>query len=304
MEFFQSAYASIRALAMVTWFDIGGTPVNFFKLAGLAIILSAVWRVGYVFERTVSQIGREEGKEVTPGTYALSRIGRYLVWIVGVIVGLGYLGFNMSSFAVLGGAIGVGLGFGLQNIISNFVSGIIILVEKIIKVDDFVDLQSGVMGRVAEINLRYTRITTTDLIDVIVPNSEFITGRVINWTLGEPVRRLHIAFGVAYGTDKQLVREAGIAAAMSIPGTVRETGREPDVWLVKFGDSSLDFELVVWVGADAIGSPGRTEASYLLAIEDELAKRHIEIPFPQRDLHIRSGKLAVSLERVGVAAAQ
>lgn len=297
MEFLQPTMVTLKALAMATWFDIGGTPVNFLKLAGLVIILSLVWRIGYVFERTVSQIGREEGKEVTPGTYALSRIGRYLVWIVGVIVGLGYLGFNMSSLAVLGGAIGVGLGFGLQNIISNFVSGIIILVERIIKVDDFVDLQSGVMGRVAEINLRYTRITTPDLIDIIVPNSEFITGRVVNWTLGEPVRRLHIAFGVAYGTDKNLVREAGIAAALSIAGTVRDAGREPDVWLVRFGDSSLDFELIVWVGADSIGSPDRTEARYLWAIEDELAKRNIEIPFPQRDLHIRSGRLAVSLEK-------
>lgn len=297
MDFMLSVFHTLKDLSMITWFDIQGTSINFFKLMGLSVILLIVWRVGHVFERTVARIGREEGKEITPGTYALSRIGRYLVWIVGVIIGLGFLGFNMSSFAVLGGAIGVGLGFGLQNIISNFVSGVIILLEKIVKVDDFVDLQSGVMGRVTEINLRYTRITTTDLIDIIVPNSEFITGRVVNWTLGEPVRRLHIAFGVAYGTDKQLVREAGIAAAMSIAGTVQDVGREPDVWLVKFGDSSLDFELVVWVGADSIGSPGRTDARYLWAIEDELAKRHIEIPFPQRDLHIRSGKLAVSLER-------
>ena len=292
-----SLYGDLQSLAMVTWFEIGGTPINLFRVAGLTLILFVVWRVGHVFERTVSQIGREAGKDVSPGTYALSRIGRYLVWIVGMVVGLSYMGFNMSSFAVLGGAIGVGLGFGLQNIISNFVSGVIMLIEKIVKVDDFVDLQSGVVGRVAEINLRYTRITTTDLIDIIVPNSEFITGRVVNWTLGEPVRRLHIPFGVAYGTDKQLVKAAGIAAAMSISATVREAGREPDVWLVNFGDSSLNFELVVWVGADAIGSPGRTEARYLWAIEDELALRHIEIPFPQRDLHIRSGTLAVSLQK-------
>ncbi len=169
------------------------------------------------------------------------------------------------------------------------------LIEKIIKVDDFVDLQSGVMGKVSEINLRYTRITTTDLIDIIVPSSEFITGRVVNWTLGERARRLHIPFGVAYGSDKNLVKEAGIAAALSIPSTLNSAGREPDVWLVKFGDSSLDFELVVWVGKGSISSPGRTQAHYLWAIEDELKKRNLEIPFPQRDLHIRSGTLAVSV---------
>lgn len=297
MEFLLSAYAYLKVLSMMTWFEIGGTPINLFRIGGLVVILFVVWRVGHVFERTVSQIGREEGRDSTPGNYALSRIGRYLVWVIGMVIGLGYLGFNIASFAVLGGAISVGLGFGLQNIISNFVSGIIILVEKIIKVGDFVDLQSGVMGRIAEVNLRYTRITTTDQIDIIVPNSEFITGRVVNWTLGEPVRRLHIPFGVAYGTDKHLVKEAGIAAALSVAATVREAGREPNVWLVRFGESSLDFELIVWVGADSIGSPGMTEARYLWAIEDELTKRHIEIPFPQRDLHIRSGKLAVALER-------
>lgn len=158
-------------------------------------------------------------------------------------------------------------------------------------------MQSGVMGKVSEINLRYTRITTSDLIDVIVPNSEFITGRVINWTLGERVRRLHVPFGVAYGVDKLLVREAAIAAALSVAGTVNLPGREPDAWLVKFGDNSLDFELVVWVGPESITSPGRTQALYLWAIEEELKKRNIEIPFPQRDLHIRSGTLAVSLNK-------
>jgi small-conductance mechanosensitive channel len=162
-----------------------------------------------------------------------------------------------------------------------------------------VDLQSGVMGRVTEINLRYTRVTTSDLIDIIVPNSEFITGRVVNWTLGERSRRIHVPFGVAYGTDKELVREAGIAAAAGITGAVQEPGREPDVWLVGFGDNSLNFELVVWVGPSTITSPGKTQATFLWAIEDELRKRNIEIPFPQRDLHIRSGTLAVRLDKPG-----
>ena len=297
MDVLLLVFAKLKEVSLIPWFSIADTPVNLFRLVGLSLILLIVWRVGLVFERGISRIGNGKDKDNHASTYALGRIGRYLVWIIGVIIGLSYLGFNMASFAVLGGAIGVGLGFGLQNIISNFVSGIIILVEKIVKVNDFVDLQSGVMGRVTEINLRYTRITTTDLIDIIVPNSEFITGRVVNWTLGEPVRRLHIPFGVAYGTDKQLVKEAGMAAALGIATTVREPGRQPDVWLVNFGDSSLNFELIVWVGPDSIGAPGRTVAGYLWAIEDELAKRHIEIPFPQRDLHIRSGTLAVSLQK-------
>ena len=297
MEFLLHTNELLKELSTEPWFSIADTQINLLRVIGLLVILMIVWGFGAFIERTLGRFGKNEGGTSTPGWYALSRISRYAIWVIGLIIGLSYLGFNMASFAVVGGAIGVGVGFGLQNIISNFVSGIIILIEKIIKVDDFVDLQSGVMGKVTEINLRYTRVTTTDLIDIIVPNSEFITGRVVNWTLGERLRRMHIPFGVAYGSDKQLVKEAAIAAALSISDTDNGKGREPDAWLVKFGDSSLDFELVVWVGPDLIATPGRTHARYLWAIEDELKKRGLEIPFPQRDLHIRSGTLAVSLSK-------
>lgn len=290
-------YGKLKKIALIPWFSIAGTPVSLLSLLGLAVILVIVWRIAIAFEQAINRIARSQDKESSAGWYALSRISRYAIWIIGFMIGLGYIGFNMSSFALVGGAIGVGIGFGLQNIISNFFSGIIILIEKIIKIGDFVDLQSGVMGKVTDINLRYTRITTPDLIDIIVPNSEFITGRVINWTLGESVRRMHVPFGVAYGANKQLVKEAAVAAALSVAGTEHGNGREPDAWLVSFGDSSLNFELVVWVGPDLIIAPARTNARYLWAIEDELRKRNIEIPFPQRDLHIRSGTLAVSLNK-------
>jgi small-conductance mechanosensitive channel len=297
MDVFLQIYDKLKEAAVIPWFSIADTQINLLRLIGLLFIIVVVWRISLIIEQMISRWGHDEDNAISPGWYALSRISRYALWIIGLFVGLSYIGFDMASFAVIGGAIGVGVGFGLQNIISNFVSGIIILIEKIVKVDDFVDLQSGVMGKVIEINLRYTRITTTDLIDIIVPNSEFITGRVVNWTLGERSRRIHVPFGVAYGTDKQLVREAGIAAAVSVAGSEHESGREPDVWLVGFGDSSLNFELVVWVGPNMITSPGRTQATFLWAIEDELKKRNIEIPFPQRDLHIRSGTLAVSLDK-------
>ncbi|MBU0690145.1 MAG: mechanosensitive ion channel [Gammaproteobacteria bacterium] len=297
METLQMIYQTLEEMALMPWFAIADTQINLFRVLGLFLILFIVWRSGNAIESTLARIGRSHDKEFSPGWYALSRISRYVVWIIGLSIGLSYLGFSMSSFALIAGAIGIGVGFGLQSIISNFVSGIVILIEKIIKVGDFVDLQSGVMGRVTEINLRYTRVTTADLIDIIVPNSEFISGRVINWTLGERLRRLHVPFSVAYGTDKDLVREAAIAAAASVPGTEHTAGREPEAWLVKFGDSSLDFELVVWVGPELIVAPGKTQAKYLWAIEDELKKRKIEIPFPQRDLHIRSGTLAVSLNQ-------
>ncbi len=283
----------------VPWFMLGNTPVSAGRLLGLVIMVVGVWWIASLLERTIHQIvmrggGSEKGASAV---YAWARVVRYLVWILGTIVGLNYVGFDLSSLALVGGAIGVGIGFGLQNIVSNFVSGIIILLERTLKIGDFVDLQSGVRGKVREISLRYTRVTTNDDVDVIVPNSEFINGRVTNWTFENRVRRMRIPFGVAYGVDKDKVKAAGLRAARKVEGTVLGASSDPDVWLVGFGDSSLNFELVVWVGPDLVARPGRTEAAYLWAIEDELRAEGIEIPFPQRDLHVRSGTLDVRVSR-------
>ena len=149
------------------------------------------------------------------------------------------------------------------------------------------------MGRVSEISMRYTRITTNDSVDMFVPNSELTGGRVINWSYGNHIRRIHVPFGVAYGSDKELVREAGIAAARSVDDTIFDAGRVPEVWLVGFGDSSLNFELAVWISRELLLSPSRTQAKYLWALETELAERGLQIPFPQRDIHLKTGALRI-----------
>ncbi len=279
------------------WFRLGNTDMTLLRVVGLIVILVFFWWFASVLERTLRRMARAGNmvKLSDSAIFALTRIVRYLVWILGSIVGLAYLGFDLASLALVGGAMGVGIGFGLQNIFSNLVSGILILVEKTLKVGDFVDLQSGVVGKVTEIGLRYTRVTTNDNVDVIVPNSEFINGRVTNWTLDDHLRRIHVPFGVAYGSDKEQVRTAVTAAARKVSGTIDLPGREPEVWLVNFGDSSLDFELVVWVAHELAISPGRTHARYLWEIETALGVAGIEIPFPQRDLHVRSGRLTVDL---------
>lgn len=279
------------------WFQIGETNITLSTVLGLIIILVTVnWFAKFVEKVIYSRVSRNVNSGLSNSSlYALSRISRYVILFIGIVVGLNFIGFNLSSLALLGGALGVGIGFGLQNIFNNLVSGIIILVEQTLKVGDFVDLQSGVMGRVSEINMRYTRITTNDQVDIIVPNSEFINGRVINWTLGDLNRRMHIPFGVAYGTDKDIVKECAIKAANSVSYTLADKKNEIDVWLVNFGDSSLDFELIVWVGLEGVKTPGKVHAKYLWAIETELAKAGVEIPFPQRDLHVRSGALDINL---------
>jgi small-conductance mechanosensitive channel len=294
LDFFHTLWMDTANLLGDPLFSVGNTSISLLRLSGLILIGIVLWYFAGLVRRAIMRLSHEK---TDPGVYLLSRITSYVFWILGAIIGLNYLGFELSSFAFLGGAVGLGLGFGLQNILNNFVSGVIILFERTLKVGDIVELQSGLLGKVTEINLRYTRITTNDLMDILVPNSEFISTRVANWTYGELVRRLHIPFGVAYGTNKERVREAALAAAMSVEGTLNEDDRKPDVWLVNMGNSALEFELIVWVGMHSLTHPSATRNQYMWALETELVKAGIEIPFPQRDLHIKNPNFTVTVER-------
>jgi small-conductance mechanosensitive channel len=278
---------------------IGQYSISIAHIATIAIVvLLALW-FSRIAERALHRFATHRVGYLSEGSaYAFGRITRYLVLVLGGLVALSMAGVNFASLAVVGGALGLGVGIGLQPLFANFVSGIVLLLDRSLKVGDFVDLQSGVRGRVVEIAMRYTRISTNDSVDVLVPNSEFVNGRVINWTFDDTSRRIHIPFGVAYGTDKNVVREAGLAAAARVQGVILQVaGRDPDVWLVAFGDNSLNFELVVWVERHLSSSPAHTQAQLLWALEDELQARDIVIPFPQRDLHIQSGTLHVELSR-------
>ncbi len=142
-------------------------------------------------------------EHVNPSSvYVVGRLLHYLLLLVGVLLALNASGIPMARFTVFAGALGVGLGFGLQAIFNNFVCGLVLLFDRSLKVGDFVDLASGVHGRVRDIHIRATRITTNDDIDILVPNSEFVNGRVVNWTVREGFRRLKVPFHVAYASDK------------------------------------------------------------------------------------------------------
>jgi small-conductance mechanosensitive channel len=294
MSLLHDAWKDTLEIAKDPLFSIGKTDITLFRLLGLLLIIVAVWQIAKITKRSITRLNSET---TNPAVYLLGRLAGYFVWIIGAIIGLNFLGFELSSFAFLGGAVGLGLGFGLQNILSNFVAGIIILFEKSLKVGDTVELQSSTIGKVAEINLRYTRITTPDGIDILIPNSEFISGRVVNWTFADPIRRIHVPFSVAYGTDKELVREAGIASAMSVSTTINDDARQSDVWLVGMGDNALEFELVVWINQDTIKIRGTAQANYVWALETELSKRGIVIPFTQRDLYLKNSRIIVSLDK-------
>ena len=299
MELSEKLLSWIEFFFYKEWFQIGATGITLSRVLGFILIILVIHWLAKLVEKVIYNFSssRASASLSISSIYTLSRISRYIILFIGTIIGLNFIGFDLSSLAIIAGALGVGIGFGLQNIFNNLVSGIIILLERTLKVGDFVDLESGVMGRVSEINMRYTRVTTNDEVDIIVPNSEFISGRVINWTLGNLHRRMHIPFGVAYGTDKETVKQCALNAASSLSYTEEDKQKQTDVWLTNFGDNSLDFELVVWVGAEGLRAPAKVHAKYLWAIETELGKAGIEIPFPQRDLHVKSGAINVNLNK-------
>lgn len=279
-------------------FMLGDNGLSLGSLVAALLFIVAIWWLASLIERSVLRLSVRYSDErwKFARIHMLSRLLRYTVWVIGTLVGLNYLGIDLTSIALLGSAFAVGLGFGLQNVFSNFVSGLIILLERSLKVGDFVDLQSGVRGHVREIAMRYTRVTTNDELDVLVPNSEFINGRVISWTLDDSSRRMHVPFGVAYGTPKERVRDAGLAAAARVPGILTQSARTSDVWLVNYGDSSVNYELIVWADRQLTTHPASTHAKLMWALDDELKRAGIEIPFPQRDLNVRSGVLDVRMQ--------
>ena len=219
---------------------------------------------------------------------SLSTLSYYSLLVILVIVALSSVGVNMNQVGLIFGALGVGIGFGLQTIANNFISGIILLTERSLSVGDIVELEDGTLGQVKQITIRSTVIRTFDGLDLIVPNSEFISGRVATWTYGDDWRRLHIPFGVAYGSDPEKVREVASSAARSVPLTVEDDHHPIRVWFKGFGDSSLDFDLVVWIRLYHARPLTGMISDYYYALYRALSEAGIEIPFPQRDLHLRS----------------
>ena len=274
-------------------------------LTSVAIAIVALW-VGRVAGAAAQTRLRSTSRLNPSMAGLLGQVANILLMVVAIAIALQTVGVNLSALTIFSGALGVGIGFGLQSIFSNFISGVIILIEKSVKVGDFIELQSGVTGLVNEINIRSTVVTTNDNVDILVPNEEFIKAQVINWTLREARRRTHIKFGVAYGSDKNVVRKAGMEAAAEVQWTLENMGpRMPQVWLTGFGDSSLDFELVVWLTEEAVKKPAKVTADYNWAIHSALERHGIEIPFPQQDLHFRgSDVLRVQITPAGTAEAE
>jgi small-conductance mechanosensitive channel len=265
-----------------------GSLIAAVLLFGLCVVLSMLVR------QLLRRYARRYEHVNLSSIYVFGRLMHYLLLLIGVLLALNASGIPIARFTVFAGALGVGLGFGLQAIFNNFVCGVVLLFDRSLKVGDFVDLASGVHGRVRDIHIRATRITTNDDIDILVPNSEFVNGRVVNWTVREGFRRLKVPFHVAYASDKETVRQAALQAAHEVKFTLDAKGdKAPQVRLTSFGDWALQFELVVWLNADATRRPGAALAAYNWALHDALLAHGITIPLPQRDVQLRRPQRAV-----------
>src|SRR5260370_258765 len=257
---------------------------QFFLLIGLLIavfwISSRTKR--FLFNRFLVNSGLDRALQ-----YAIAQIISNVVLVVGIFIVLENTGIHLGALAVFAGAVGVGVGFGLQNIASNFISGLVILAERPITIGDRVEV-AGITGQVQQIRARSTVIRTNHNITMIVPNTQFIDSPVTNWTYGDPRSRFRVPFGVPSPSDIAQVRETLLAAGRENPNTLNDPA--PSVFLGKFGDNSINFEPVVW-SSEMSARPSRYRSDLNCAIERKFREAGIEIAFPQRDLHIRSGVL-------------
>lgn len=274
--------AGLRAFAVQPMFIVGGADVSLWSLVRLTLwVLAAIWS-GRLVHRFSSDLMEHFAVEhALRDTFAT--LIRYATIAIGIALGLAAVGIGFGALAVFFGVIGIGIGFGLQTIANNFISGFIILIERPIRKGDFVQVDDMV-GEVIAVKARATTIETRDGVTVIVPNSEFVGGRVVNWTLGRGDRvRGSVPVGVAYGTDLDLAIELLLGVANAHPSVLERP--VPDVRLTGFGDSSLDLDLKFW-SRDIRGLP-KLQSDLNKAIDATFRKHAIEIPYPREDISIR-----------------
>ncbi len=289
MENIKEILHDILSSLNVPLFTLGGTTITVWEIVYLivAVILLIFissrlkkWLVNSLLSKTPLDVGAR---------IAVGTITKYLFILIGLVVIVQSIGIDLSTLTVALGALGVGIGFGLQNVTNNFVSGIIILFERPIKVGDTIEV-GDLFGNVAKISMRATTVLTNNNISVIVPNSEFISQRVINWSHNDRNVRFHVPVGVSYKEDPEKVKEILLDIASANPDVLKKP--EPDVIFEGFGDSSLNFILRVWT-TKQIRTPRVLRSNLYYEIFRRFRESGIEIPFPQRDIHLKNTEFTV-----------
>lgn len=279
-----------RDLVLFKIQDVGIT-ISHLVVAIIAVLLSLI--ISRIIRTTLrNQIFKKF--EIDQGLeYALLRFVHYVILLIGVYIGLKTINLPLGAVVGLLAVVGVGIGFGLQNLASNFISGIILLLERPVKVGDRLEV-NDVWGDVKRINLRTTLIETPDNIAIIVPNSKLLETEVINYSYGDPKIRLQIPVGIAYGSDCKKATEIMVQAALDNPRILKDP--TPKTWFREFGDSSLNFILLCWIPSATIKFDVISEINH--AIDNGFRANGVEIPFPQRDLHLRTADTKLLVKKV------
>ncbi len=287
----QWADSQLKRILTQPLVHLGKSPITLAFLAETVLFLVILGFVASLTRRLLQNRVLSRTSLDTGQQFAYSRISSYIVYLLGLVVGLQTAGVNLSSLLVVGGAVGIGVGLGLQNLANNFVSGLVLLFERPIKLGDRVEV-GGVLGDVVRMAGRSTWVCTNENVVIIVPNSEFISSRVVNWTANDRRVRFSIPVGVSYSSDPAKVREILMTTAGGHADVLHDP--PPDVQFLGFGDSALNFELRVWT-TTKVQTPKMLASDLYYAIFDDFRKEGIEIPFPQRDLHLKSVSLPIPI---------
>lgn len=235
-------------------------------------------------------------EDISPTMRVLTaKLLQVVLFSLAVIVGLKAVGFDLTGLAVFSGAVGVGLGFGLQKVVSNLVSGVIILLDKSVKPGDVISL-GDTFGWIEELGARYVSVVTRDGKEYLIPNEDLVTGQVVNWSHSNDLVRLDLNFGASYGDDPHEVSRLAIEAAMTVGRVLRD--RKPVCWVTGFGDSSVDYVLRFWI-ADASTGLTNVRGQVFLALWDAFKQAGVSIPFPQREVRVMNDEIAISTEKRG-----
>ncbi|MGM0439888.1 MAG: mechanosensitive ion channel domain-containing protein [Chlamydiota bacterium] len=283
-------YNAVVDFAYYSFFTIGNVPITLMVIFKVCLIIVVALFISRLMRNAINNLAKKRKDFSESNIFTIGILIHYIILFIAILFAISSMGLDLSSLAIILGALSVGIGFGLQGIVNNFLCGLLLLFTRNIKVGDYIQLDSDLWGKVISINVQNTIIQTYDGTEVIVPNSEMVVHKTTNWTMKHGYIRLHVPFGVAYGSDKDLVKKAALEAADRVSLTVKNSAffADPNLWLTGFGDNALNFELVVWVSVYGRGHRGGFYSSYLWEIETSLREHNITIPFPQRDLYLKS----------------
>ncbi|MCU1324113.1 MAG: Potassium efflux system KefA protein / Small-conductance mechanosensitive channel [Acidobacteriaceae bacterium] len=281
---FSTAVLNFLAYTIV----VGRTSISVASIVSVLLIVG----IGYGLSRGVSSLLRSVLIAQLPLQrglpYAISQVVYYCLLLAMLLAAVSAAGVELNRFTVITGALGVGVGFGLQNIVNNFASGLILLFERPIRIDDVVEV-AGLVGTVKRIGARSSTIATGQGAEVIVPNSNLLSNQVINWTLSSSWRRVEIPVGIAYGSDPEAILKLLISVAAENPGVMKDPS--PAAYFLGFGESGLNFELRFWSARQDTWFQLKSDVAIGVALA--LREANIEIPFPQRDFHLRSSDISL-----------